>query len=385
MAHLSDRELGIALAFQFQRRPDLPPQALQAMIQDLLSNDTSMRAPLRELTQSPIFLRARPLAGGVENLAKRDVLVAEIGAVFQPELIERVGQFLDAYLGLETRTSSSLPPSNFPLELSRDPTTQGPVSRINRPLNDRRSDIFDTASCDNLSDDQVVDCNDLVPARSIPSVIGPNDKITQVLIAKPWGFNSIYITCLFGARLGCLCGLVTAIWSTLLLVIPQYLPRLTSNERLIDLLFVGILLSCVYILECRLLLEILYSSRSHLPALLLSFPATTALVYIIVIYCSLVGDGLEGLYLVGLHFASMLFFVAYFSSQPVYAFLAKTNRRAYPYREKFLMLLVSSLIACLLVVDANYRLSSIPCYDDITLGFLGRTVLSECPQGSHAK
>ena len=63
MAHLSDRELGIALAFQFQRRPDLPPQALQAMIQDLLSNDTSMRAPLRELTQSPIFLRARPLAG----------------------------------------------------------------------------------------------------------------------------------------------------------------------------------------------------------------------------------------------------------------------------------------------------------------------------------
>ena len=57
---------------------------------------------MRELIQSPGFLRAQALAGGADNLALRDALLAELAGVFQQDLLDRVGLVLNGYLGLDS-------------------------------------------------------------------------------------------------------------------------------------------------------------------------------------------------------------------------------------------------------------------------------------------
>jgi len=96
----TEQRIGAQLGEIMRRDPSLSTQQLQAIVQDLLGDDQSLRTLMRELIQSPGFMRSRPLAGGAENLAFRDALLIEMRAVFQQQLLDRAGLFLNGYLGL---------------------------------------------------------------------------------------------------------------------------------------------------------------------------------------------------------------------------------------------------------------------------------------------
>ncbi len=91
-----------------RRDPTLSPLQLQALIQDLLAEDLSLRAPLRELILLPAFRRLVLERSQAQAVAQRDALLAELAGTFHPAVLPRLRALLQGVLGWDDSQAASL-------------------------------------------------------------------------------------------------------------------------------------------------------------------------------------------------------------------------------------------------------------------------------------
>jgi len=102
-----DQHLGAQLGELMRRDPTLSPQQLQALLQDLLAEDLSLRAPLRELILLPAFRRLALERNQAQAAAQRDALLAELALSFHPALLPRLRALLQGVLGWDDSEAAS--------------------------------------------------------------------------------------------------------------------------------------------------------------------------------------------------------------------------------------------------------------------------------------
>jgi len=84
-----------------RRDPTISAQQLQGLVQDLLAEDLTLRAPLRELIVLPSFRQLIRARSAAQAMAQRDALLSELAGIFHPDLLQRVSCLLDGVLGLD--------------------------------------------------------------------------------------------------------------------------------------------------------------------------------------------------------------------------------------------------------------------------------------------
>lgn len=93
-----DHQLGLDLR---ARRPtgEVGAKVLESMLRDLVGTDQSLIPPLLDLVARPSFLALDPnQAPAAERRRARQQLLAELGPVYVPGVLERLKDFLDGYL-----------------------------------------------------------------------------------------------------------------------------------------------------------------------------------------------------------------------------------------------------------------------------------------------
>jgi len=103
----ADQRLGAQLGELMRRDPTLSPLQLQALIQDLLAEDLSLRAPLRELILLPAFRRLALERSQAQAVAQRDALLAELAGTFHPVVLSRLRALLQGVLGWDGSQAAS--------------------------------------------------------------------------------------------------------------------------------------------------------------------------------------------------------------------------------------------------------------------------------------
>lgn len=98
---VTDRNLGVRLGSLLRRDPTMSAQQLQGLVQDLLAEDLTLRAPLRELIVLPSFRQLIRARSAAQAMAQRDALLSELAGIFHPDLLQRVSCLLDGVLGLD--------------------------------------------------------------------------------------------------------------------------------------------------------------------------------------------------------------------------------------------------------------------------------------------
>ena len=98
---VTDRNLGVRLGSLLRRDPTMSAQQLQGLVQDLLAEDLTLRAPLRGLIVLPSFRQLIRARSAAQAMAQRDALLSELAGIFHPDLLQRVSCLLDGVLGLD--------------------------------------------------------------------------------------------------------------------------------------------------------------------------------------------------------------------------------------------------------------------------------------------
>jgi hypothetical protein len=75
---------------------------IQAGVQDLAGADTTLATPLRDLVQRPGFRLLFSNDGMSQTIGARDALLAEMGQVYSPAVLQRLNRVLDGCLGPAT-------------------------------------------------------------------------------------------------------------------------------------------------------------------------------------------------------------------------------------------------------------------------------------------
>ena len=97
MAEQSEEyKLGLALGRFVKEQGQRHPAKLRAVIADLLV-DQSLRAPLHELVELPVFLEAEPLVQSARTTVLVNVLLDELRPVFRAEILLQLQQVLQGY------------------------------------------------------------------------------------------------------------------------------------------------------------------------------------------------------------------------------------------------------------------------------------------------
>lgn len=105
-----DHQLGASL--RLSRPPGAASrQQLGSMLRDLVGGEPSLLPPLQHLIAQPSFLALDPRsASRAQRLLGRDQLLAELGELYQPRVLERLRAFLEGYLDLEAAASAAAEP-----------------------------------------------------------------------------------------------------------------------------------------------------------------------------------------------------------------------------------------------------------------------------------
>lgn len=108
-----DYRLGQTLGRFAKEQGQRHPAQLRAVIADLIGDDHSLRATLRELVELPAFLDAEPLVASVETTALISFLINELKPIFRSESLARLQEILEGYFYLGNSLQSDLitPPS----------------------------------------------------------------------------------------------------------------------------------------------------------------------------------------------------------------------------------------------------------------------------------
>lgn len=107
---MNDRQLGQQFAAAVARGLQSGPAQVMAVLHDLLGDDQSLLAPLKDLVSRPGFqaLSSHTSANG-STRAKCEALIHALGETYQPQVVERLGAFLDGYLETTTGQKGSGP------------------------------------------------------------------------------------------------------------------------------------------------------------------------------------------------------------------------------------------------------------------------------------
>lgn len=103
----ADQRLGARLGELMRSDPTLSQLQLQALIQDLLAEDLSLRAPLRELILLPAFRRLALERNQAQAIAQRDALLAELAGTFHPAVLSRLQALLQGVVGWDASQAAS--------------------------------------------------------------------------------------------------------------------------------------------------------------------------------------------------------------------------------------------------------------------------------------
>lgn len=105
-----DHQLGTSLRLSRPRGP-ASRQQLGSMLRDLVGGEPSLLPPLQHLIAQPSFLALDPRsASRAQRLLGRDQLLAELGEIYQPKVLERLRAFLEGYLDLDAAVSAAPDP-----------------------------------------------------------------------------------------------------------------------------------------------------------------------------------------------------------------------------------------------------------------------------------
>ena len=74
--------------------------ALQAVVADLIENQTELLPPLKDLVGRPAFQRLIPRAGSGTGSAERSALLQDLQRTFAPAVIQALAELLDSFLDL---------------------------------------------------------------------------------------------------------------------------------------------------------------------------------------------------------------------------------------------------------------------------------------------
>lgn len=74
--------------------------ALQAVVADLIENQTELLPPLKDLVGRPAFQRLIPRAGSGTGSAERSALLQDLRRTFAPAVIQALAELLDSFLDL---------------------------------------------------------------------------------------------------------------------------------------------------------------------------------------------------------------------------------------------------------------------------------------------
>lgn len=110
-AWMNDRQLGEQLATALAPGTQTGPAQVIAVVSDLLGADLSLLAPLKDLVSRPGFqaLSSQPSANGGTR-AQREALLNVLGETYQPQVVARLGAFLDGYLASPPGQACIVPP-----------------------------------------------------------------------------------------------------------------------------------------------------------------------------------------------------------------------------------------------------------------------------------
>jgi hypothetical protein len=120
-----DYQLGRDLGQAAQSIKQRSPSQLFSIILDLLKEDRSLQAPLRELAHTPAFLKATPLNNSAASSALVSALVNEMRNTYRNETIQRLHHILAGYFSLSA-------PSQ-PRETSKDQPDSSDITQLNEP------------------------------------------------------------------------------------------------------------------------------------------------------------------------------------------------------------------------------------------------------------
>ena len=80
--------------------------ALQAVVADLIENQTELLPPLKDLVGRPAFQRLIPRAGSGTGSAERSALLQDLRRTFAPAVIQALAELLDSFLDLPSASSA---------------------------------------------------------------------------------------------------------------------------------------------------------------------------------------------------------------------------------------------------------------------------------------
>lgn len=96
---MNERQLGQQLADAFPAHIQAVPARTSAVLHDLLGADVSLLAPLKDLVSRPGFQALAAMRfGNGSTRARRDALLQGLAETYQPQVVNRLGDFLDGFL-----------------------------------------------------------------------------------------------------------------------------------------------------------------------------------------------------------------------------------------------------------------------------------------------
>ncbi len=98
MVTSSDYNLGRQLAGHLKRQKGQSQQQINGLLQDLMGVDQSMLAPLRDLMSSPAFRQEMHGRKPANPYILRVSLLSALSETYQPQVINRLKDFIDGYL-----------------------------------------------------------------------------------------------------------------------------------------------------------------------------------------------------------------------------------------------------------------------------------------------
>lgn len=108
---MNERQLGQQLAEAFPAHIQAVPARASAVLHDLLGADVSLLAPLKDLVSRPGFQALAAMRfGNSSTRAQRDALLQALAETYQPQVVNRLGDFLDGFLQ-PPRTTDAPPPT----------------------------------------------------------------------------------------------------------------------------------------------------------------------------------------------------------------------------------------------------------------------------------
>jgi len=106
---MNDHQLGQQFAAAVARGQLSGPAQEIAVLHDLLGADLSLLAPLKDLVSRPGFQALSSHSSANGTRAQCEALLHALGETYQPQVVERLGAFLDGYLDPSTPRTSSAP------------------------------------------------------------------------------------------------------------------------------------------------------------------------------------------------------------------------------------------------------------------------------------